>query len=337
VERRVVGSSAWAQAKALTRFADRTGKAMALAGFGEATHLYTMLGDVTPLLEAARSNGITTVTEIYIILTSELIVSAERKRYPGFETDVPDDVMRDAFAWLRRVVALSDFFVVPSEAVRLDLASHFGVDFGRCLLVPYAAADAWYKLQNTPTVGRVLFVGSANLRKGIHTLGEASMLLDRSSEYNFRIAGDASRDVRAHTLCRNLNFLGRVPRIDVHAEYRKADVFVLPSLAEGSAAATYEALAAGIPVITTEQAGSVVRNGKDGFIVPASDPHALAQRIEQVVGDRALRSRMSASARARAKEFTWDQYEKRLVAVLENVQIDRSRQCVLKLAQTFSG
>jgi glycosyltransferase involved in cell wall biosynthesis len=316
VERRVAGLNACAQARALTSFTDRIGRSMVRAGFGEATHLYTMLGDVTPLLEAARSKGITTVTEIYIVLSGELIVSAERKRYPGFEDDPPESVVQDAFAWLRKMIELSDFFVVPSKAVRLDLANHFGVDVSRCFLVPYAAADAWYKLQNTPTVGRILYVGSANLRKGIHTLGEASLLVDRPSCYEFRVAGDASSQVRSHPLCRNLNFLGRVARIDVCTEYRQADIFVLPSLVEGSAAATYEALAAGVPVITTEQAGSVVRNGEDGFIVPASDPHTLAQRILQLVGDRPLRTRMAASARERAKEFTWHEYEKRLVTAL---------------------
>jgi len=50
---------------------------------------------------------------------------------------------------------------------------------------------------------------------------------------------------------------------------------VLPSLAEGSAGVIYEALASGFAVITTESAGSVVRDGIEGFIVPEGDPQAL--------------------------------------------------------------
>jgi len=67
--------------------------------------------------------------------------------------------------------------------------------------------------------------------------------------------------VYRQSICRSLSFLGRVPRDRIHEEFQTADLFVLPTLAEGSAEVTYEALAAGLPVITTKSAGSVVRDG----------------------------------------------------------------------------
>ena len=57
-----------------------------------------------------------------------------------------------------------------------------------------------------------------------------------------------------------------------------ADVFVFPSLFEGSAVVTYEALACGLPSIVTPNAGSVVRDGVDGFHVPAGDVGASPRR-----------------------------------------------------------
>jgi glycosyltransferase involved in cell wall biosynthesis len=57
-------------------------------------------------------------------------------------------------------------------------------------------------------------------------------------------------------------------------------VFVFPSICEGSATVTYEALASGIPVIATPNTGSVVRDGIDGHIVPMRNPEAIAQSIE---------------------------------------------------------
>ena len=113
-----------------------------------------------------------------------------------------------------------------------------------------------------------------------------------------------------------LDFLGRVPRLDISREYEVADVFVLPSLAEGSAEVTYEALASGIPVVTTAEAGSVVRDEIDGFLVPASDPVALAARVKLIVEDRELRERMAQAARERARDFTLAKYSNRLAAVL---------------------
>jgi glycosyltransferase involved in cell wall biosynthesis len=318
LDKRLAGANPYRQAQGLSDFGSRLGRAMARHGFGEATHLYTMLGDVTPLLEAARARGVTTVTEIYVILTSELTVAQERKRYPGFENDMPGDLLDNAFSWLQRVLDLSDCLVVPSQAVQDDLVKNFGVNAERCRLVPYAAGDSWFEVRNQAMPGRLLFVGTAGLRKGVHTLGEAARLLG-NEPYVYRVAGGVSDAVRHHPLTSPLTFLGRIPRLDVTREYEAADVLVLPSLAEGSAEVTYEALAAGIPVVTTREAGSVVRDGIDGFIVPASDPVSLATHVRQIVENRELRERMSRAARARAREFTTAKYSERLARVLANV------------------
>jgi glycosyltransferase involved in cell wall biosynthesis len=107
------------------------------------------------------------------------------------------------------------------------------------------------------------------------------------------------------------------------AEFAAADVFVLPSLAEGSAETTYEALACGVPVVTTLEAGSVVRDGVDGWIVPSRDPDALANAIAEIVGDRQKRERMSRAARERARDYTWERYGERLLAALRLKLEDR--------------
>jgi hypothetical protein len=61
-------------------------------------------------------------------------------------------------------------------------------------------------------------------------------------------------------------------------------------------------------VITTRAAGSVARDGVDGIIVPERDPQALAEAIETLVEDRAMRARMSRNARRRAASFNLDVY-----------------------------
>ena len=98
--------------------------------------------------------------------------------------------------------------------------------------------------------------------------------------------------------------------------YSWADVFLLPSLCEGSATVIYEALAHGLPVICTPNTGSVVRDGMDGFIVPIRDAATTAARLEQLAGDRELRTWMGANARQRASEFTVAAYGRRLLAAL---------------------
>jgi glycosyltransferase involved in cell wall biosynthesis len=78
----------------------------------------------------------------------------------------------------------------------------------------------------------------------------------------------------------------------------------------------YEALAAGLPVVTTENAGSVVRDGMDGFIVPIRDAAAIVERLETLDRDRPLLESMARAARERAREFTLEKYGERLLAAL---------------------
>jgi glycosyltransferase involved in cell wall biosynthesis len=103
-----------------------------------------------------------------------------------------------------------------------------------------------------------------------------------------------------------------VPFHEVHALFQTADVFAYPSLHEGSAFASYEALASGLPVVCTPNTGSVVRDGVEGFLVPPRDVDALVERLRLLHRDPDLRARMALAARARAEEFTWAHYGARL-------------------------
>jgi len=97
------------------------------------------------------------------------------------------------------------------------------------------------------------------------------------------------------------------------AAYQQADIFVFPSLEEGSALVTYEAMACGLPVVTTPNAGSLVRDGVEGFIVPIRDPDALAERMERLRANARLRQALGRAARMRVEEFTWEQHGQALI------------------------
>lgn len=298
----------------------RWGWAMVRAGFGEATHVFSMLGEGGPFLSEANRRGLTVVSEVYILLSSERLLKQERARFPEWEPAAAD------YAALRRELQTEDVLaqrthvhICPSEAVREDLIANWGVRRECAALVPYGMNPRWLELKPHPQPGRVLFVGTAELRKGIHYLALAvEQLRARGRCYEFRVAGNVTDQVRQQPVCRHLNFLGRVPRDRIHEEFQQADVFVLPSLAEGSAEVTYEALAAGVPLVVTPAAGSVARDGVEGRIVPERDPAALADAIESVIENRDLRGKLSAAARERAREFTWEKYGERLIGALKS-------------------
>ena len=107
-----------------------------------------------------------------------------------------------------------------------------------------------------------------------------------------------------------------MPRLQMAEQYAWADVFLLPSISEGSASVCYEALADGLPVITTPNAGSVVRDGVDGFIVPIRNAEAIVQKLELLARDREMLAWMSANANLRSTEFTVEKYSQRMLEKL---------------------
>lgn len=305
------------QHQILIEFVEEFGQAAIQKGLGKATHVFSMFGEGIDFLESAKKKGLKTITEIYISPSTHDIVQQEREFFPDLETKLPDAIIEQDYNSLTKLCKVTDTYIVPSQFVKTGL-KEFGVDLAQCHIVPYAVGESWLQINNQPTQGRVLFVGTAELRKGIHILGMAAQKIAHHN-YEFRVAGGVSDVIRNHSLTKNLTFLGRVPRADIQQEYAQADIFVLPSLAEGSAEVTYEALAVGLPIITTEAAGSVVRDGIEGFIIPERDPDALADSIQALIENRDLRDRMAAAAKERAKDYTWDKYAQRLVKVFETV------------------
>jgi glycosyltransferase involved in cell wall biosynthesis len=302
------------------RFSNALGRAMTREAFGNATHIYSMMGECGPLLVAAKQRGLTVVSEVYIPLSTERILAEERQRFPGWEPDVPDfSAIRREFGVEDLMLKFSDYFICPSEMAQEDLIANWGVQRERTARVPYGMNPGLLSVRNAPVRGRVLFAGTAELRKGIHYFAMAAERLDaRGMRYEFRIAGNVQRSIANQKQCRHLTFLGRVPRAEMTHEFAAADVFVMPSLSETGPEVNYEALACGVPVVTTPEARSIVRDSIEGRIVPSRDSEALANAIAQIVEDRQLRERMAHAAHERAREFTWGRYGERLVTALKS-------------------
>ncbi len=164
---------------------------------------------------------------------------------------------------------------------------------------------------------KVLWLGNVALGKGIQYLVEAARLLvDKPVE--FLVAGNifiASAIMKNGP--KNIRWLGRIPRSATCALYNDCDVFVFPTLSDGFGITQLEALAHGLPVITTPNCGHVVDEGKTGFIIPPRDPRTLANAILRFVGNPGLARQMAPTCRAAAQAFSVEAYGKRLVEIVE--------------------
>lgn len=294
-------------------------RSMMRNGFQDAELIYSSLGWGHSFLKAARSRGIKVVSEFYVRPSLWKVYQDEYRAYPEWEERMPFEGYSSKVGTEVDPCMVSDFVIVPHDGVADDVAKVHGFPRERIQVVPYAASSAFLGLKNMPVPGRILFAGTCSLGKGIHYLAMAAELLaSRGLKYDFRVAGNASALVRSQPVCRHLNFVGRLPRLEMLEEYARADVFVLPSLSEGSAGVTYEALAVGIPQVVTSAAGSMARDGLEGRIVPERDAAALANAIQQIVEDRVVRDRMAAAARKHGRNFTWDRYGQQLLRVLSS-------------------
>jgi len=196
-----------------------------------------------------------------------------------------------------------------------------GGPYNKCKVVPYGI-----DLQNVNekvSIGknkskkiRVVTVGTINIRKGIQYTYEAASKLRHCAD--FRVVGPIGIPENAlEKLRRRVEVTGPVPRSQVESHYQWADVFLLPSLCEGSATVCYEALAHGLPVITTPNAGSIVRDGREGFTIPIKSTEAIVDKIKRLSNDRRLLEQMSERAYERSKKGSIKSYESRLIKLLE--------------------
>lgn len=130
---------------------------------------------------------------------------------------------------------------------------------------------------------RLLFAGHFERRKGAEALMDAVERLDNIS-WRMEIAGPISPDLadRSRRFFANprVKYLGMLSRGDLATAMARAQVFVFPSLSEGSARVVFEALACGCYVITTPNSGSIVEDGIHGGVVPPGDSVALAEAIQ---------------------------------------------------------
>jgi glycosyltransferase involved in cell wall biosynthesis len=94
------------------------------------------------------------------------------------------------------------------------------------------------------------------------------------------------------------------------------DVFVLPSIVEGRALVQQEALACGLPLIVTPNAGGedLIEEGRTGFLVPIRSPEAIAGKLAWLADHREVLRGMGAAAQAKAREYTWKAYGEKVLS-----------------------
>jgi hypothetical protein len=295
-------------------------------GLPGADVLYGYNGAALELIEYAKGQDIPCVLEQTIAPQDVVraLLREELERWPGWEPGLclgnADDMMgqREQAEW-----RLADLVIGASPFVIDSLLQH-RVPEAKCRVVPYGISLERFppeeRQQSSPSSQlRLLFVGGVGLRKGAPYLLEALRLL-HSPHIQARFAGPVALSAaRLQPYQALATFLGPVSRTRMTDLYRWADLLVFPSICEGSALVTYEALASGLPVIATPNTGAWARDGIEGLIVPVRDVEALAAALERFVRDREFLRFCSHNALAGRGRLGLDAYQRRLVRIVREV------------------
>ncbi len=272
--------------------------------------------------ESAKSLGIPCVLDQSVghIRTALQLYREEAELHPDFADSLATKISEELVERCSQEALLADRILAASDYVRDTLLS-IGVPASRIAHVPYGADPEQFQpgRKRDDKLFRVLFVGQISQRKGIKYLLEAFQQL-RLPHAELLLVGNVVGAGAGLEPYRGIfRRIPNVPHFEVHRWFQQADLFVYPSLHEGSAVAIYEALATGLPVITTRNSGSVVQNGVQGFVVPIRDVDALKEKILLLYESTELHQEMSRRARLRAEEFTWAAYRQRLGALMTNL------------------
>ncbi len=176
---------------------------------------------------------------------------------------------------------------------------------------------------------RILFVSRLIMRKGLQFLIDAVPEIQKQVQRPFiiHIVGDGpDKDVLVQKI-ENLGlreyfrFYGYVEHGKLPEYYLDADLFVLPSLAEGMPNVVLEAMGSGLPVVATHVPGSeeLVHHGKNGLLVDVKNSHALAAALSRLIDDRPLREEMGEVSKHIVTQYNWTRIAEQYMKLYERM------------------
>lgn len=217
----------------------------------------------------------------------------------------------------------ADYISISSLFVKRTFIEN-GVPENKLIQVPYGVdLEEFKQVEKKDNVFRVIFAGGMTIRKGVHYLLQAfSELKLPNSE--LMLIGSISEEMKPsfEKYKGSYNYIGHIPQRELHKYYSQGSVFVIMSIEEGLALVQPQAMACGLPIIATTNTGAedIVRDGKDGFIIPIRDVEALKNKLTYLYEHPEICRQMGQSAKEHvSKGFTWDDYGEKIVREYERV------------------
>jgi glycosyltransferase involved in cell wall biosynthesis len=278
-------------------------------------------GAVLHSMRKAKQQGAITVLD-YPIFHYKTIREVLIDEYKLLKLEIPDFLLKRDINILRKEQEISeaDYIFVPTKRIADDFV-RYGKEREKVKCISYGFnPNRFFVGQKKDAIFRILFVGIIGVRKGVHYLLEAvkqlnlkniEVLLISPIEEEFKPVLSRYEGLFKH--------IHSLPNESLVRVYQNSSILVLPSLIEGSSLVIYEAMACGLPIIASENAGAITRNGIDGFVVPVRDIEALKEKILLLYENEELRRKMGESAAEYVKQFTWENYHKNIQCAYQEI------------------
>jgi len=256
------------------------------------------------------------------IVVYDLVPFVDREHAQDSAARIERATIRPA---LRRAAGLACI----SDATRADLARCFPRAAGKAVTIPLAADPAFGRPVATPghpalDAPYVLAVGTLEPRKNLERLIAAWVSLDPAvrGEHVLALVGPRGWDdapILAAARESGARLLGRVDEDELHALYAGATVFAYPSLYEGFGLPPLEAMAAGVPVLTSNRSSLPEVVGDAALLVDPDDTAAIAAGLQRLLTDPKLTASLRERGPRRAAEFSWERTASETYALLERL------------------
>ena len=269
--------------------------------------LHKLLDGLQPDVIHAHTLGVSSCCGAYCksVLHRPLVVTTH-----GSDSSIPME--RGEHQRMRTLCQAADRIVAVSSAL--------GEKLGKCgTETPISTILNGFALQHLPAETEkqplsFLQVGSLLRQKGFHTTIRAFARIHQAyPQARLTVIGQGSEREALEALCAELGiaeavrFCGQLPNAQVLSEMAKAQFFVMPSVREGFGIVYLEAMACGCITVGTQGEGiaDLIRDGENGFLVPAEDPDAIVQAVQRCLQNKATAHAVALQGRNDALQLTW--------------------------------
>ncbi len=236
-------------------------------------------------------------------------------------------------------ISKADVIIVPSNSTKKDILHYCGIKSSKVKIVNYGVERRFrpigdveaYRLENSLPLKMILNIGTLEPRKNVISLIRAfkKLKVKGLKDYKLVIVGDKGwlynrifKEIESSNMRNEVLFPGIIKDDDLPMLYNCADIFVYPSLYEGFGLPILEAMACGIPVITSNTSSLPEVVGEAGIMVGPTDINSLCEAMYNVLTNNELRQHLSSKGLERSKLFSWEDTARKILEIYKETLLE---------------